>query len=109
MLYAGIVRAINIFNDDTGRGAIIIEYLDNACPTWDNDIAYGQRPFFGIFYRTLGPDTIQMANAVDLSALAAGRKYYTETATLEEAVAKNDVSNEAEFISWGVVLPQDRE
>jgi hypothetical protein len=109
MRYVGIVRAVNIFNGDPGRGAIIIEYLDNACPTWDNQIAYGQRPFFGIFYRAIDRNTVQMANAVDLAALAANQKYYTETAALEDAVAKNDVSNEAEFISWGVVLPQDRE
>jgi hypothetical protein len=46
---------------------------------------------------------------VDLAALYRGKKYYTETATLDEAVEKNTVENEAEFISWGVVIPQDRE
>jgi hypothetical protein len=50
-----------------------------------------------------------MANAVDLAARYAGEKYYTETATLKEAAALNTVENEAEFISWGVVIPQDRE
>jgi hypothetical protein len=50
-----------------------------------------------------------MANAVDLAALYTGKKYYTETTTLEEAIALNNVENEAEFISWGVVIPQDRE
>ena len=57
-------------------------------------------PFFGIYYR--------MANAVDLAALGAGKRYYTETATLEEAVVKNSAENEGKFIRWGVV-PQDRE
>jgi hypothetical protein len=107
--YIGIVRAVNIFNGDVDRGAVIIEYFTGCCPTWDADIAHGQRPFFGIYYRVLDRDTVQMANAVDLAALYDGKKYYTERRTLEEAVAYNTVENEAEFISWGVVIPQDRE
>jgi hypothetical protein len=107
--YIGIVRAINIFNGDANRGAVIIEYLDNACPTWTEPVANGSSPFFGIFFRVINNDCIQMANAVNLSDLYAGVSYYTETATLEEAIAKNNASNEAEYISWGVVLPQDRE
>ncbi|MDR1586273.1 MAG: hypothetical protein LBS57_02320 [Treponema sp.] len=54
-------------------------------------------------------DIVQMANAVDLAALYAGKKYYTERGALEEAIALNTVENEAEFISWGVVYPQRRE
>jgi len=50
-----------------------------------------------------------MANAVDLAALYAGKPYYTEKGTLQEAIDANTVENEAEFISWGVVIPQDRE
>ncbi|MDR2517655.1 MAG: hypothetical protein LBC88_09790, partial [Spirochaetaceae bacterium] len=69
----------------------------------------GQRPFFGVYYRMLDADTVQMANAVDLAALYAGEKYYTEQATLHEAIALNTVENEAEFISWGIVIPQERE
>jgi hypothetical protein len=107
--YLGIVRALNVFNGDLNRGAIIIEYLRGCAPQWDDDIKNGQRPFFGIYYRVEGPNTVRIANAVDLAALYAGGKYYTETATLEEAVALNTVESEAEFISWGVVIPQDRE
>jgi hypothetical protein len=107
--FAGIVRAVNIFNGDKERGAIIIEYLQGGAPQWAADIRDGQRPFFGIYYRELSGDIVQMANAVDLAALYAGKRYYTETATLEEAITKNTVENEAEFISWGVVIPQDRE
>jgi hypothetical protein len=110
--YCGIVRAINIFNGDPNRGAVIIEYLSGCAPRWLEDtqgLADGERPFFGIFYRRLSPDIIQMANAVDLAALYRGQKYYTETADLDEAIAKNNIENEAEFISWGVVIPQDRE
>jgi hypothetical protein len=50
-----------------------------------------------------------MANATDLAALAAGEKYYTATATLQEAAAKNNTENSGEFIAWGVVIPQDRD
>ncbi|MDR1030538.1 MAG: hypothetical protein LBL76_06655 [Treponema sp.] len=107
--YIGIVRAINVFNGDRDRGAIIIEYLSACAPRWDEDIKYGQRPFFGIYYRTLNPNVVQMANAVDLAALFAGKKYYTETRTLQESIELNNVEHEAEFISWGVVIPQDRE
>ena len=110
--YIGIVRAVNIFNGDRNRGAIIIEYLKGCAPGWLDswpESKSGGRPFFGIYYRVLDRDTVQMANAVDLAALYAGERYYTETATLDEAVEKNNVENEAEFISWGVVIPQDRE
>jgi hypothetical protein len=107
--YCGIVRAANIFNGDPDRGAIIIEYLRGCAPQWDDDIKDGQRPFFGIYYRVINPDCIQMANPVDLAAQSAGKNYYTEQEHLDEAVALNTVENEAEFISWGVVIPQDRE
>jgi hypothetical protein len=107
--YIGIVRAINIFNGDKKRGALIIEYLKGAAPQWEPDIKDGQLPFVGIYYRQLNSDTIQMANPVDLAAQAAGDKKYTEKATLAGAIALNTVENEAEFISWGVVIPQDRE
>ena len=109
--YAGIVRAINIFNGDRNRGAIIIEYLEHCAPEWLDTwgVGGGKLPFFGIYYRVLNPDLIQMANAVDLAALYNGEPYHTETASLEGAIEKNNVENEAEFISWGIVIPQDRE
>jgi hypothetical protein len=110
--YIGIVRAINVFNGDKDRGAVIIEYLKGCAPRWLDrwpESSDGRRPFFGIYYRVLDSNTVQMANAVDLAALYAGERYYTERATLEEAIAFNDVENEAEFISWGVAIPQNRE
>jgi len=115
--YMGLVRAINIFNGDKDRGAIIIEYFEGCDPNWlwnpdgykYQGLGRGEKPFFGVYYRVLGPDTVQMANAVDLAALYAGKHYYTEKGTLVEAIAANGVENEAEFISWGVVSPQNRE
>ncbi|MDR0553338.1 MAG: hypothetical protein LBG76_00865 [Treponema sp.] len=116
--YMGVARAVNIFNGDKKRGAIIIEYFEGCDPPWLWDsgrggyyqgLRQGEKPFFGIYYRVLQPDIVQMANAVDLAALYNGSPYYTEKETLEEAVEANGVENEAEFISWGVVIPQDRE
>jgi hypothetical protein len=109
--YMGIVRAVNTFQDSE-NGAIIIEYLDGCYPPWLNayvDIEGEPLPFFGIYYRILEPEVIQMANAVELANLFAGLPYHTETATLAEAVEKNNAENDGEFISWGVVIPQDRE
>jgi hypothetical protein len=115
--YFGLVRAINIFDGDKNRGAIIIEYFEGCDPNWlwDPDgyayqgLAPGEKPFFGIYYRVLSTDIVQMANAVDLAAMYDGKPYYTEKATLDEAITANTVENEAEFISWGVVIPQDKE
>jgi hypothetical protein len=107
--YIGIVRAVNIFNNNVDAGAVIIEYLDGCFPQWSQDVLIMPLPFFGIYYRVINPDCIQMANAVDLAALAAKKHYYTETATLQEAITKNSAENEGEFISWGVVIPQDKE
>jgi hypothetical protein len=117
--YMGLVRAVNIFNGDKNRGAIIIEYFEEADPRWlyssdtysghSQGLAKGEKPFFGIYYRALSPNVVQMANAVDLAALYAGDPYYTEKGTLNEAIEANTVENEAEFISWGIVIPQDRE
>jgi hypothetical protein len=108
--YIGIVKAVNIFNAaDGSAGAVIIHYLNDCYPTWDSDfLKPPPKSFFGIYYRILGRDSIQLANAVELANIDTG-KYYTETATLREAIDKNTAENEKAFISWGVVLPQDRE
>jgi hypothetical protein len=109
--FMGVVRAINVFNNDKNRGAIIIEYFENAEPKWleTQGLAPGEKPFYGIYYRVLDPNLVQMANAVDFTALYAGQNYYTEQETLEDAVNLNTVENEAEFINWGICIPQDRE
>ena len=108
--FMGLVRAINIFNGDKDRGALIIEYFEGADPLWlsGQGLARGEKPFFGIYYKALDSDTVQMANAVNLAALYAGESYYTEQGTFEEAVKTFNVENEAEFIDWGVVTPQER-
>jgi hypothetical protein len=107
--YAGIVRAVNVFNNDEKTGAIIVQYFKGCSPTWSPAIKNGQRPFFGMYYRVKDENVIQMANAVELKDLYAGEEYYTDTATLKEAIEKNIAENDQEFISWGVVWPQNRE
>jgi hypothetical protein len=110
--FCGIVRGINLFYDNPDRGSVIIEYLRGCYPTWLTErqgLLDGEKPFFGVYYRVLNPDLVQMANAVDLAALYKGQRYYTEKATLQEALDSNTVENEAEYIAWGVVIPQDRE
>jgi hypothetical protein len=109
--YMGLVRAVNIFNGDKNRGAIIIEYFEGAAPSWLSDtqgLTPNEKPFFGIYLKTLSHDTVQLANPVDLAEMYAKKNYYTERGTLAEAVGTFDVENEAEFISWGVVFPQER-
>ena len=120
--YVGLVQAINIFNKDVSRGAIIIEYFEGREPAWltttitgegweipSQGLRPGEKPFFGMYYRVIDQNTVQMANAVDLAAMHAGRPYHTEKRTLEEAIAANTVEYEAEYISWGVVQPQTRQ
>jgi hypothetical protein len=109
MRYAGIVRAATVFNNDEKTGVIIVQYFKGCAPTWSAAIRDGQRPFVGMYYRVRNEDVIQMANAIELAGLYTGEEYYNETATLEEAVEKNNAVNDSEFISWGVVWPQDRE
>ena len=109
--FMGLVCAINIFNGDKNCGAIIVEYFEGADPLWlsSQGLTRGEKPFFGIYFRVIDSDTVQMANAVNLAAMYAGESYYTEQGTLDEAVMTFNVENEAEFISWGVVTPQNRE
>jgi hypothetical protein len=107
--YIGLVRAVNTFHETKENGAIIIEYFNGSYPQWSQAVINTPLPFFGIYFRVLKPDIIQIANAVVLANLAAGQPYHTETATLQEAIAKNNAENDGEFVSWGVVIPQDRE
>jgi hypothetical protein len=72
MRYAGIARAVNVFNHNEKTGAIIIQYFRGCSPTWSTDIKNGQRPFFGMCYRVFDKDIIQMANAVERADLYAG-------------------------------------
>jgi hypothetical protein len=108
MRYLGVVKAVNLFG--AAAGAVIVQYLEGCFPNWDEDFI-GPPPhcYFGIYYRIIDADVIQMANAVILENLGAGKKYYTEAATLDAAIAKNSLENEAKFVSWTAATPQERE
>ncbi|MCL2608600.1 MAG: hypothetical protein FWD94_01675 [Treponema sp.] len=116
--YMGIVRAINIFNDDLDRGAIIIEYFEGADPEWlstpgfnnSQGLRPGEVPFFGIHYRGVADKNwVQMANAVNLAALYAGKLYYVEQRSFEDALRVFTVKKDSEWIDWGIVMPQKRQ
>jgi hypothetical protein len=107
--FVGIVRALNIFNNDRGRGALIVEYLRGYPQTQYPEAKDGSLPFYGVYFKELNKDCIQMANPVNWPALHKGGNYYTGSATLEEAIVENSMENEAEFVDWGITIPQDRE
>jgi hypothetical protein len=114
--FMGVVRAVNIFNNDKNRGAIIIEYFEGADPAWLSDpdgyapqgLNPGEKPFYGIFFKVLNQNTVQMSNPIDQVAMNKGEPYHTEQKTLQKAVGFFDVENEAEFVIWGVVIPHNR-
>ncbi|MDR2079302.1 MAG: hypothetical protein LBP74_06260 [Treponema sp.] len=99
--YFGVVRCVNIFNGDSGAGAVIIEYFKETGPGWTD---LSDTPFFGIYYRVKSGNTIQMANPIKLKDNSA-----VETAALDEAIVTFTPANEGSFIDWGVVLAQVRD
>jgi len=115
--YMGIVHAVNIFNGDPGRGAIVVEYFEGADPRWlyaagfenSQNLKPGEAPFFGIHYRVIDGNWVQMANPVNLAALFAGKPYYVEQRKLEDALRVFSVENDAEWVDWGIVMPQERQ
>jgi hypothetical protein len=108
--WIGIVRAVNIFDKNPRRGAVIVEYLDGAYPDRPPfDTGRRALPFYGVFFRTLTEDSMQIANPLKLAERINGRPYHTETGDLEKAIALNNVENDVEFVDWGETLPQDRE
>ncbi|MDR3122928.1 MAG: hypothetical protein LBU16_04020, partial [Treponema sp.] len=77
-VYMGVVRAANMFKNalesttlsygggtysNVSSGAIIIEYFAGAYPKWEPALAETPLPYFGVYYRILAPDIIQMANS----------------------------------------------
>ena len=110
--YMGLVRGIAIFNNDKNRGAIIIEYFEESEPLWLSEtqgLKRGKKPFFGVYYQVITTEDIKMVNVIDLEGMSEGREYYTEKATLEEALAFYTTENEERLIFWGVVIQMKRE
>jgi hypothetical protein len=108
--WIGIVRAVNIFDNDPKRGSLIVEYLDGCFPDRAPFLAGPQAlSFYGIYFRVITDDIIVFASPLDLAARINGRPSHTERATLAEAITLNNVENDIEFVNWGEELPFDRE
>ena len=91
--YAAAIRFVSNYSNDSG--VIIIEYTQGYIFGADYDVEY---PFTGIYYKNLGGNTVQLANAYDGS----GR---TETTTLDEAKAKFTRNKMDTYVSWTYVQP----
>jgi hypothetical protein len=108
--WIGVVRAVNIFDQDPKRGSVIVEYLEGCFPDRPPFKAGPQAlSFYGIYFRVITDDTIVFANPIDLAARINGKPYHTERSTLGDAIALNNVENDIEFVDWGEELPFDRE
>jgi hypothetical protein len=94
--YTGTIRFVSNYSSDSGL--IIIEYASPPSYTLYNGLS-----FFAIYYRNLRPDTVQLANAINLADYSA-----PDTATLEEAVRKFTRMRMGNYVDWGVVQPQKR-
>ena len=94
--YKGTIRFVSNYSTDSG--VIIIEYTERP-----HYALYNGNSFFGIYYRNLKRDTVQLANAINPDHQSA-----PDTATLEEAIEKFTRLNMGSYVDWGVVMPQKR-
>ena len=94
--YKGNIRFVSNYSDTSG--VIIVEYTDR--PSYSK---YNGNSFFAIYYQNLKSETVQLANAINLSDLSA-----PDTETLEEAVEKFTLFKMGKFVNWGHVQPQTR-
>jgi len=94
--YKGNILFVSNYGSDSG--VIIIEYTE---PPYYQ--LYNGNSFFGIYYRILTNDTVQLANAINLGPYSA-----PDTATLQEAIEKFTRLKMGNYVDWGVVQPQRR-
>jgi len=94
--FKGDIRFVSNFS--AAAGVIIIEYAE--APTYP---LYNGKQFFAVYYRDLKTDTVQLANAINLSDFSA-----PDTETLEEAVKKFTRLSIGAFINWGIVQHQSK-
>ncbi|MDR2111242.1 MAG: hypothetical protein LBP32_08025 [Spirochaetaceae bacterium] len=96
--FTGTIRFVS--NYSPGAGVIIIEYEPGKKPSYSQ---YNNGDFCAVYYQNLQADSVQLANAIDLSGMEA-----PDTGTLDEAVAKFTRTNMGRFVNWSVVQPQRR-
>ena len=94
--YKGDIRFVSNYSADSG--IIIIEYTER--PYYPG---YNGNSFFGIYYRNLKSNTVQLANSIEPDLVSA-----PDTATLEEAIGKFTRLKMGIYVDWGVVQPQTR-
>jgi hypothetical protein len=95
--YKGDIRFVSNYSTDSG--VIIIEYT--VRPTYQK---YNGKPFFGIYYRNLKSNTVQLANPINLADSYSA----PDTDTLEEAIKKFTRNRMGSLVGWGNVQPQTR-
>jgi hypothetical protein len=96
--YAGTIAFVS--NYSSNSGVIIIRYDAGKKPGYP---LYNGGDFGAVYYRNLQADSIQLANAINLSDMSA-----PDTRTLEEAVEKFTRTAMGAYVSWGAVQPQQR-
>ena len=96
--FKGTIHFVSNYSPDSG--VIIIEYFDSHRPSY---AGYNGNSFFGIYYRNLKNNTVQLANAINLADFSA-----PDTATLEEAIAKFTRLKMGSYVDWSAVQHQSR-
>ena len=95
MDYEGNIRFVSNYSADSG--VIIIEYT--VPPSYPK---YNGNSYFGIYYKNLTNDTVQLANPINADYSS------PDTETLEEAIRKFTRGKMGNYVDWGVVQPQKR-
>jgi len=96
--YKGDILFVSNYSADSG--VIIIKYFDTERPSYTG---YNGNLFFGIYYRNLKNNTVQLANAINLSDFTA-----PDTKTPEEAIAKFTRLKMGNYVDWSAVQHQSR-
>ena len=92
-----------VSNYSSTSGVIIIKYTE--APAYSNAYGiYNGNPFFGIYYRNLKNNTVQLANSTNLGDNSGS----PDTATLDEAIAKFTRLNMVNYVDWSNVNPQSK-
>ena len=89
-----------VSNFSATSGVIIIRYLYGHYPSYS---LHNGNSYFGIYYRNLGANTVQLANSIEPDGASS-----PDTATLEEAISTFTRGRMGRYVDWGVVQPQWR-
>jgi len=97
--YRGTI--VFISNWSSTAGVIIIRYIEGYYPTFPE---FNGNSYFAIFYRILGTNSVQLANATILPDSPTS----PDTATQEEAIARFTRGRSGNYVGWGHVQAQWR-